>query len=794
MTTAVLWGRLPLELRQLNQWVVAGPDKQPLACGASGFYSASVTDPSTWCSFEQAAHAAYAHGYGIGFVLTENDPYTCIDLDVKDSSNEQDPNKCTSQDQFNRFWKIAQAFDSYTETSRSGKGLHIWVRARIGTGVRRDGVEMYSQERYLISTGNILFDRPIRDRQELADVLARELRGPKPEAVVELVEEEPVEEDAVIWERARTAENASKFLDLCNGKWHDKGFPSQSEADLALMSMFTFYSKSNEQCRRMFRQTVLGQRDKAQRNNKYLDFTLQTIRTREALGLKVEIHGDFEANCYIAQVNAQARRKDIQVTALHVPGQHFEVTPAPPSVAVALAAPVAAPVAAVADTGLPWPPGLTGAIAGFIYQSAPRPVKEVAIVAALGLLAGMCGKLYSIPQSGLNVYIILVARSAIGKEAMHSGVSTLLGAAVSRCPQIMNFVDFSDFASGPALVKAVASNASFVNIAGEIGRKLKRMAQEDGRDGPLASLRTAMTNLYQKSGPQAIVGGITYSNKESNISSVNGVSFSLIGETTPSTFYESLTESMMEDGFLSRFTVVEYDGDRPPLNHHQLLQPNKALGDAVGDIAHYAYTQNLTGQTVHVGRTDKAAELLWSFELECDEQINGTKDESWRQMWNRASLKVLRIAALLSVADNYLTPVVSVEHVEWALTVIRRDIALMRKHIESGDVGAGDHVRERKLASIIREYLVLTNNIPESYNIKKAMRENGIVPRSYLQTRTSRLASFTSHKLGANAALDHTIRGFVDNGYMMDVDKAKAVDVYSHHGKCYRVLNLPDGR
>jgi hypothetical protein len=307
--------------------------------------------------------------------------------------------------------------------------------------------------------------------------------------------------------------------------------------------MFCFYSKSNEQCRRLFRCTELGRREKATKNDRYLNYTLEVIRGRQARESVLNESGRAMAEAYVQSLqNAQSNTDYGDVAAARIAA----VQTAPEEV----------------DGSISWPPGVAGALASFIYHSAPRPVKEVAIVAALGFLAGVTGKAFNIPQSGLNAYIILVARSGVGKEAMHSGLSLVLEELRTSIPMAQRFVDFNDFASGPALQKACALNTSFVNVAGEWGRKLKRLADDSRPEGPMATLRTQMTNLYQKSGAGSMTAGIAYSNKEQNIGSVTGVAYSMIGETTPGTFYESLTPSMMEDGFLSRFIVVEYTGER----------------------------------------------------------------------------------------------------------------------------------------------------------------------------------------------------------------------------------------
>lgn len=787
--TAALWGNLPLEMRERIQWVVAEP-VQKIPCYVDGdgqMHKASSTDPRTWMSYNWATYHAHQRGIHIGYVLHKNDPFTCIDFDVIDGDSQTrkgqavDPSKWTKQSEYNEFLEYAYSLATYTEVSVWGKGLHVWVRGKIGEGLRRRGVEIYSQERYILCTGNVIVNLPIAERQDHLDAVLAQIRAENPPEVA-LAEVAQLQDDASIHARLMSAENASKAVPLWEGRWQELGYPSQSEADLALMSMLTFYSPSNEQCRRIFRASALGQRPKAIKDNRYLNYTLKIIRARQAYEQAQEEQGYATAK-ELAK-NELARMEAARLNA-GTSGPTGPGSAAPAQVAVTMAAPVAPEVVA-AHGELEWPPGCTGALAAFIYQSAPRPVKEVAIVAALGLLAGITGKAWHIKNSGLNIYVILVAKSAIGKEAMHSGIAALCKSVLKYAPSIMRFICFNSFASGQALIKHCAINDSFLHINGEWGQRLKAFSDDaTGKNPSLNTLRTTMIDLYQKSGPQAIVGGITYSNADNNIEAVSGVAYSMIGETTPKAFYESLSEDMMENGFLSRFTTITHEGDRPPLNMDQHETPPAHLVEYFGALCKRAEELLSRGQSVEVHPDKDGKKLYADFEIECDKQINSSNDERWRQMWNRASLKVMRIASIMAVADNWNNPVVSAVHVTWAQNVVRRDIQMMIERLKSGDIGTGDDTRDQKLLSVI--YDAVVNGATAGYNIPDGMLGDGVVPYTLLQKRTARVSVFYKARQGGTQALKQTVQSLIDGGYITEMAAKDTTEKYAFKGKCYRI-------
>ena len=433
-----------------------------------------------------------------------------------------------------------------------------------------------------------------------------------------------------------------------------------------------------------------------------------------------------------------------------------------------------------------WPPGRAGVFARLIFNTSYSPVREVAIAATLGLLAGVCGRAYrTYTGKDLAMYLILVAKSGIGKDSTHDGIPMLL--KLAGVPLGDRFVRAQDFVSGEALHKEVLREPGFLALQGEFGRKLKRMSNPT--DTPMQSLRTVMTNAYGK----RFLEGKSYSNADNSLDGVHWPALSFLGETTPVTFLECLTPDMMADGFLSRFLCITYEGPRPlPNRSREHTMDDNDLGvwkALVNHMVSFQYPINMPSPCIVMPDED-AEEKLERFEEDCIERLNATEDESERQVWSRAHLKALKVASLLAVADQPFNPVVRITHVAWALNLVRADIGLFQTRKRSGDVGVDDNARERKLLAFIREYAITP--VPASYKVPEAMRESMIVPRSYLQRRAASLPAFNNHRSGAARALDDTLASLVLNGHLMEVKKDKLVEQYSFHGKGYRILNLPD--
>ena len=105
-------------------------------------------DPAGWLSFDDAVTAAQQFGYGVGFVLTDGDPFFCVDVDNALIDGQW---STTAQGVFAALPGLA------FELSFSGNGFHLWGMYETPvahSNKRLDlDIELYVTKRFIAITG-----------------------------------------------------------------------------------------------------------------------------------------------------------------------------------------------------------------------------------------------------------------------------------------------------------------------------------------------------------------------------------------------------------------------------------------------------------------------------------------------------------------------------------------------------------------------------------------------------------------------------------------------------------------
>lgn len=310
------WRNIPPEMRERPQWACSSgkpsstdkEGKRPRNPKTGGF--ASTTDPATWGTFDEAVAMAERKGWAhVGYMLSADDPFAIVDLDDKAAKPATDAER-------EEFARIVADLDSYTERSSSGRGIHVIVNAQLPKGVHRGNVEVYSDARYMICTGDVIHALPVAGRQAEVDALVARIAPASsemqhaPATGVELP-------DAEVMARIVESSAAAAELVACED-WASLGYDSQSSADLALMNHLALFAANDEQAIRMFRLTPLGQRDKAQRDD-YMRSTLAKARDAQRFGT------EGAASLFSDTANARRIVHHMGSFLLYVPGLGWHV-------------------------------------------------------------------------------------------------------------------------------------------------------------------------------------------------------------------------------------------------------------------------------------------------------------------------------------------------------------------------------------------------------------------------------------------------------------------------------------
>ena len=780
------FSNIPSELKSFNSWVLWKYDerqngkKTKLPKKFDGT-NASVTNSSHRMSYKNALDAylsGLGNGYdefgyqdgsncfdGIGFILTKDDPFVFIDFDFTEK-----------QDWLELQEQIKTAFaDTYMELSPSGRGLHIICRGEIPNGKRRYSCEMYDTERYMTMTGKIVGNvREIAEKQDYVSSLWTYLGG-----VVSTsgTEDKTPDDDSVtiddetLLAKAKGASNGNGdlFQALWNGYWQQTGkYDSQSDADLALMNLLSFWSNDDEQIIRLFQQSALGQRNKGKRKD-YLEMTLLKSKDKKGIQADIDVFIETLKKKYdlFPKVTNWDEAKDYGIN------------------------------------NVKYPPGLVGEIAQYIESISPRPVPLFALAAAFGWMAGMCGRCYNASGTGLNIYQLVIGKSGRGKDAMSKGITKLNNHVIEKVfckidPEERSFDPSGpeNISSGSALITEMQLKRSCCALVTEFAHIFDSMCGTRPDHNAIA-LQRQLLAFHGRSGAGDETGATARADKEKIVKPLKRPAFSMLCETTPRRLWNKVNVDSLDDGFFPRFIILEYTGPKPFMNWDFSKPIPAYLAGQIESLATNCNKLNGSDTIREVEFTDEAKAYIKKYDDELTSWVNTPEMDNnpYVELYNRMSINIPRIAGLIAVGKDHINPIIDIDTLLYAIKYVKSAADAVFRRFNNDDASP-ENLEARQIVDVkrvVKRFLSYREADVRGLNFSPKMLSDNAVPLQFLQRRLGNVSSMKQCSDKNNPPskyIQQTLNLLCNTGILHEMSPEESFKRYGTKQKCYQVIDI----
>lgn len=353
-------------------------------------------------------------------------------------------------------------------------------------------------------------------------------------------------------------------------------------------------------------------------------------------------------------------------------GRAPELPPAQPAAAVQLP-PVAAPATAVTPSFQL--PGILGQVQGWIDATARKPQPMFAVQAALAFGATVLGRRYVTTQRNWpSVYLLNIGKSASGKEHAKWALEKLLEAC-----QMQRLIGPAGYTSDSGLLSSLHRQPSHLAIVDEFGKVLEA-ASVKHNPRAASTMRGLMEAWGRCDGTLRPQGYSTFGMSQQDIErmterSVINPALTLLGMTTPDSFYESIGSAAARDGFLNRFLIVESDIGRQPGQSVEPMPVPQAVIDWASSvhgstgIVNADLSPSLAPTPKIVPFTRDATEAFKTYERECLQLMDDHEQAGLGEIPGRTPEIAMRLALTLTVGCGEAA--ISRHCAQWAIDYTR---------------------------------------------------------------------------------------------------------------------------
>lgn len=354
----------------------------------------------------------------------------------------------------------------------------------------------------------------------------------------------------------------------------------------------------------------------------------------------------------------------------------------------------------------PWAPnaveGVMRLYFDFVMSTARKPVPEFAMMAAATFMATLYGRSVLSPVGvALNIYTAILGTSAYGKDAPLASLST-----VADATGLTRFVRSGDISSRAGIAKRLRKQAVFTYAIDELGELIQAINGKNAAPWT-RSIRKALLELHSKSRSRWNDNDVA-DDKVEDIPYIKPC-LSLMGASTPTTFYDGLTAANLMDGFLGRLLVIQ-PSTRPDSQDAPVAPVPPALVKAITDIGNsfaargnlYAVNRTNVAEPPSqfvVPYADDDARAAFA-EVETWKDDMGSFDPSIDGLTGRAGENTIKLATFRALSRSGWDAAVTVDDIQWGWAITYQSIRTVLDGVETYMAGSADEALRK---AIVRE-------------------------------------------------------------------------------------------
>lgn len=417
------------------------------------------------------------------------------------------------------------------------------------------------------------------------------------------------------------------------------------------------------------------------------------------------------------------------------------------------------------------PPGMLNELFNGVMSMQYLQSEVFAFASTMGLIAGICGRKFNVSSTGLNIELLVIARTGRGKDSIRKFITQTLY-ALNENGGASSFLAPARFTGPVAMYNALKDSRSCVSVQTECG--LIKASEA----GDSAGIVRYQLGLYSASGQHEVMGAEGYSSKDNSIQALNAAAMTFIMESTAESFGAIFnSEKALTSGELPRVGIYRETDYIPDTNFDvakalpdHMLDRLKALA-TLCSREQARPTPDVIEMVIENGKRAQQINQRWR-------KVMNEETDTQMLMATRNMLRTLKYAAIAAAFNNEAGDnLIHDAELEWANKIVENEFASIGNFFKQSAI-PGDILDAAKRAKL-NISRALTGKEKGFRKIPADLAKQGIMPVSKFKEivlNVKLVKDLTDKKGGTRDGAQKLLDYYITNRYCSKPYKAISQD------------------